>query len=89
MDLHRAFEHVMTAAARASRPLIACIGEHESDAAEFEWRVSFVAGMWFQELFNHDSRRAEMCIIPYATPDFGTPITSRLPNQPLRLRVLS
>jgi hypothetical protein len=39
----------------------------ENDAAEFEWRVLFVAGMWFQDLFNYDFRRTEMCIIPYGT----------------------
>jgi uncharacterized radical SAM superfamily Fe-S cluster-containing enzyme len=115
------------------------IGEYESDAGEFEWRVLFVAGMWFQDLFNYDFRRTEMCIIPYATqmgeisfcayntgvgwrnvvekmlqnatvaewyrthgrhkvyakgqdfplPPFESPITSRLPDQPLRLRVLT
>ncbi len=43
------------------------IGEHESDAHEFEWRVLFVAGMWFQDLYNYDFRRTEMCIIPYGT----------------------
>ena len=43
------------------------IGEYESDAHEFEWRVLFVAGMWFQDLFNYDFRRTEMCIIPYGT----------------------
>ena len=43
------------------------IGEHESDAHEFEWRILFVAGMWFQDLFNYDFRRTEMCIIPYGT----------------------
>ena len=43
------------------------IGEHESDASEFEWRVLFVAGMWFQDLYNYDFRRTEMCIIPYGT----------------------
>jgi uncharacterized radical SAM superfamily Fe-S cluster-containing enzyme len=48
--------------ARGSR-----IGEHESDAKDFEWRVLFVAGMWFQDLFNYDFRRTEMCIIPYGT----------------------
>src|SRR5216110_2232744 len=31
------------------------------------WNVIFVAGMWFQDLFNYDFRRTEMCIIPYAT----------------------
>jgi hypothetical protein len=39
----------------------------ESDAKQFEWRVLFVAGMWFQDLFNYDFRRTEMCIIPYGT----------------------
>ncbi len=34
---------------------------------EFEWRILFVAGMWFQDLFNYDFRRTEMCIIPYGT----------------------
>src|SRR6185369_9678612 len=43
------------------------IGQFESDAHEFEWRVLFVAGMWFQDLFNYDFRRTEMCIIPYGT----------------------
>ena len=32
-----------------------------------EWRVLFVAGMWFQDLCNYDFRRTEMCIIPYGT----------------------
>jgi uncharacterized radical SAM superfamily Fe-S cluster-containing enzyme len=114
------------------------IGEYETDACEFEWRVLFVAGMWFQDLFNYDFRRTEMCIIPYATqmgeisfcayntgvgwrnivekmlqnasvaewfrtrgrhevyakgrnfplPEFERPITSRLPGEPIRLRVL-
>jgi 7,8-dihydro-6-hydroxymethylpterin dimethyltransferase len=39
----------------------------ESDAKEYAWRVLFVAGMWFQDLFNYDFRRTEMCIIPYGT----------------------
>lgn len=43
------------------------VGAYESDAQEFEWRVLFVAGMWFQDLFNYDFRRTEMCIIPYGT----------------------
>ena len=33
----------------------------------YEWRVLLVAGMWFQDLFNYDFRRTEMCIIPYGT----------------------
>jgi uncharacterized radical SAM superfamily Fe-S cluster-containing enzyme len=45
------------------------VGAHAQDAAEFEWRVLFVAGMWFQDLFNYDFRRTEMCIIPYGTQE--------------------
>ena len=43
------------------------MGESEGDAHKFEWRFLFVAGMWFQDLFNYDFRRTEMCIIPYGT----------------------
>jgi uncharacterized radical SAM superfamily Fe-S cluster-containing enzyme len=35
--------------------------------ARHPWRVLLIAGMWFQDLFNYDFRRTEMCIIPYAT----------------------
>jgi 7,8-dihydro-6-hydroxymethylpterin dimethyltransferase len=44
------------------------VGATEGDASRFEWRFLFVAGMWFQDLYNYDFRRTEMCIIPYATP---------------------
>jgi 7,8-dihydro-6-hydroxymethylpterin dimethyltransferase len=43
------------------------VGASEGDAAKFEWRFLFVAGMWFQDLYNYDFRRTEMCIIPYGT----------------------
>ncbi len=43
------------------------VGDTEGDASKFEWRFLFVAGMWFQDLFNYDFRRTEMCIIPYGT----------------------
>jgi len=33
------------------------------------WNFMFIAGMWFQDLFNYDFRRTEMCIIPYATQE--------------------
>jgi uncharacterized radical SAM superfamily Fe-S cluster-containing enzyme len=45
------------------------VGAYANDAAQFEWRVLFVAGMWFQDLFNYDFRRTEMCIIPYGTQE--------------------
>ena len=33
------------------------------------WNFPFIAGMWFQDLFNYDFRRTEQCIIPYATQE--------------------
>tara|TARA_B100001123_G_scaffold412301_1_gene509423 strand:+ start:9349 stop:11430 length:2082 start_codon:yes stop_codon:yes gene_type:complete len=41
------------------------IGKRRSD----RWNFLFVAGMWFQDLFNYDFRRTERCIIPYATQE--------------------
>jgi tetraether lipid synthase len=38
-----------------------------AEKSRYTWRVMMVAGMWFQDLFNYDFRRTEMCIIPYAT----------------------
>jgi hypothetical protein len=43
------------------------VGQTTGDAGRFEWRALFVAGMWFQDLFNYDFRRTEMCVIPYGT----------------------
>ena len=34
-----------------------------------KWRVLCVEGMWFQDLFNYDFRRTEMCVIPYGTQE--------------------
>ena len=39
------------------------------DRRDDPWNFLFVAGMWFQDLFNYDFRRTEMCIIPYATQE--------------------
>ncbi len=36
---------------------------------EDPWNFLFIAGMWFQDLFNYDFRRTEMCIIPYGTQE--------------------
>ena len=41
--------------------------QRHREAAADRWNFLFVAGMWFQDLFNYDFRRTEMCIIPYAT----------------------
>ncbi|HET9958419.1 MAG TPA: radical SAM protein [Polyangiaceae bacterium] len=60
LELVRQFQSQIGAGGRS-------IGESEGDAKQFEWRFLFVAGMWFQDLFNYDFRRTEMCIIPYGT----------------------
>src|SRR5262252_9514019 len=33
------------------------------------WNFLFIAGMWFQDLYNYDFRRTDQCIIPYATQE--------------------
>jgi uncharacterized radical SAM superfamily Fe-S cluster-containing enzyme len=38
-----------------------------AERSRYTWRIMMVAGMWFQDLFNYDFRRTEMCIIPYGT----------------------
>jgi uncharacterized radical SAM superfamily Fe-S cluster-containing enzyme len=40
-----------------------------SDDPADTWRVLCVEGMWFQDLFNYDFRRTEMCVIPYGTQE--------------------
>ena len=39
------------------------------DTTTDNWRVLCVEGMWFQDLFNYDFRRTEMCVIPYGTQE--------------------
>jgi uncharacterized radical SAM superfamily Fe-S cluster-containing enzyme len=34
-----------------------------------DWRLLWVGGMWFQDLWTYDFRRTEMCVIPYATQE--------------------
>jgi len=38
-----------------------------------DWRVFCVEGMWFQDLWNYDFRRTEMCVIPYGTEEGEIP----------------
>ncbi len=44
------------------------------------WNFLFIAGMWFQDLFNYDFRRTEQCIIPYATQEGEIAFVLRLPE---------
>ncbi len=41
--------------------------DHIEKRRRDRWHFMFIAGMWFQDLFNYDFRRTEQCIIPYAT----------------------
>ena len=41
--------------------------QDNADRKQDEWLILIIAGMWFQDLFNYDFRRTEMCIIPYGT----------------------
>jgi hypothetical protein len=43
--------------------------QHGSADPSDVWRVLCVEGMWFQDLFNYDFRRTEMCVIPYGTQE--------------------
>jgi hypothetical protein len=42
-------------------------GAEAGKVSKGRWKLLFVGGMWFQDLFNYDFRRTEMCVIPYAT----------------------
>jgi len=33
------------------------------------WNFLFIAGMWFQDLFNYDFSRTQLCAIPYGTQE--------------------
>jgi tetraether lipid synthase len=44
------------------------MAQKSADASD-TWRVLCVEGMWFQDLFNYDFRRTEMCVIPYGTQE--------------------
>jgi hypothetical protein len=34
-----------------------------------DWRTTSILSMWFQDLWNYDFRRTEMCVIPYGTQE--------------------
>lgn len=44
-------------------------GDTSKERRDDPWNFLFIAGMWFQDLFNYDFRRTEMCIIPYGTQE--------------------
>ena len=70
IDLLRKFEKKFGVGARRTyrgkqraETLAEAVARRRTD----RWNFLFIAGMWFQDLFNYDFRRTEMCIIPYAT----------------------
>jgi uncharacterized radical SAM superfamily Fe-S cluster-containing enzyme len=42
-------------------------GEQQKKASD--WRITTILSMWFQDLWNYDFRRTEMCVIPYGTQE--------------------
>ena len=44
-------------------------GAMGKEIKEKDWRILWVGGMWFQDLWTYDFRRTEMCVIPYATQE--------------------
>lgn len=70
-DLVRKFDKTFGASADADRRYGSVEATRTRDDIERRradrWNFLFIAGMWFQDLFNYDFRRTEMCIIPYAT----------------------
>ncbi len=38
-----------------------------AEADRYEWRVILLGGMSFQDVFNYDFQRTEMCMVPYGT----------------------
>ncbi|MGE0463764.1 MAG: radical SAM protein [Vicinamibacterales bacterium] len=69
-DLMRRFDKAFGATGRdygkvSADRTIRDIEKRRSD----RFNYMFIAGMWFQDLFNYDFRRTERCIIPYATQE--------------------
>ena len=45
----------------------------EGEEKKGEWRLTTILSMWFQDLWNYDFRRTEMCVIPYGTQEGEIP----------------
>src|SRR5207302_1225166 len=72
-DLLQKFDKSVGASKNADKKYGSVTGERTLEDIEKRrkdrWNFLFVAGMWFQDLFNYDFRRTEQCIIPYATQE--------------------
>jgi 7,8-dihydro-6-hydroxymethylpterin dimethyltransferase len=72
-DLLKKFDKTFGATKNAQKRYGSVSGERTVEDIEKRrsdrWNFLFIAGMWFQDLFNYDFRRTEQCIIPYATQE--------------------
>jgi tetraether lipid synthase len=73
VDLLRKFDKTFAATKNADKRYGSVKGERTEEDIKRRrndrWNFLFIAGMWFQDLFNYDFRRTEQCIIPYATQE--------------------
>jgi uncharacterized radical SAM superfamily Fe-S cluster-containing enzyme len=73
-DLMKKFDKTFGATKKADKGAYGRVGgdrtiEDQEKRRGDRWNFLFIAGMWFQDLFNYDFRRTERCIIPYATQE--------------------
>ena len=73
MDLLKKFDKTFGATKKADDKYGKVIGDRTLEdikkRRQDRWNFLFIAGMWFQDLYNYDFRRTEQCIIPYATQE--------------------
>jgi uncharacterized radical SAM superfamily Fe-S cluster-containing enzyme len=72
-DLLKKFDKTFGASNKADKKYGSTSGERTLEDIQKRrkdrWNFLFIAGMWFQDLYNYDFRRTEQCIIPYATQE--------------------
>jgi uncharacterized radical SAM superfamily Fe-S cluster-containing enzyme len=73
IDLLKKFDKTFGATKKADKKYGSVAGDRTVDDIKKRrtdrWNFLFIAGMWFQDLYNYDFRRTEQCIIPYATQE--------------------
>jgi hypothetical protein len=73
MDLLKKFDKTFGATKKADKKYGEVSGDRTIEDIKKRrtdrWNFLFIAGMWFQDLYNYDFRRTEQCIIPYATQE--------------------
>jgi 7,8-dihydro-6-hydroxymethylpterin dimethyltransferase len=73
IDLLRKFDKTFGATKKADTKYGSVAGDRTVEDIKKRrtdrWNFLFIAGMWFQDLYNYDFRRTEQCIIPYATQE--------------------